>query len=144
MERVQTIANHTRWHPLYHFILAPMVLIYFIYSIVRLVLSPGLDRAEYVFLAVALVILTWLVRLNSLRVQDRLIRLEERLRFEKVLSPELAASAMNLRTSHYIGLRFASDDQLEELVAKVVSGELDDLKEIKMAVKDWRPDFLRV
>lgn len=144
MEEVQSMATHTRWHPIYHFVLAPMILINLIYSIVRLVLTPGWDRAEYVFLSVVLVILALLVRLNALRVQDRLIMLEERRRFEKVLSPELAAKSMNLRPSHYIGLRFAPDEELETLVARVVSGELDDLKEIKLAVKEWRPDFFRV
>lgn len=144
MEKVQTIANHTRWHPIYHFVLAPMMLINLIYSVVRLVQNPGWDSAEYVFLAIALVILTLLARTNALRVQDRLIRLEEQLRIEKLLSPNLATSTMKFRPSHFIGLRFASDEELEALVERVSSGELKDLKEIKKAIKTWRPDDFRV
>ncbi len=144
MEMTQDYQTHTRWHPPYHFVLAPIILINLIYSLVRLIQDPGWDRAEFFLLAVGLVILTLVARVNALRAQDRLIRLEEQLRFSKVLPPELAAKAMNLKPSQYIALRFASDDELSDLVNKVVGGELTEQKEIKMAVKSWRADFFRV
>lgn len=144
MDKVQDLSNHTRWHPPFHFFLAPVMLINLIYSVVRLIQDPGWDRGEYMLLAVALVVLTLLSRGNALRVQDRLIRLEEQIRFSKVLTPELSAKAMNLRASQYIGLRFASDEELPELVQKVVDGEVSDVKDIKTSVKKWRADFFRV
>ncbi len=144
MQATQDYNSHTRWHPIYHYVLAPIMLIHVIYTLVRLVQDPGWDRAEFFILSIGLVILTLLARVNALKAQDRVIRLEERLRFEKVLSPELAERASNFRASHLIALRFAPDSELTGLVQKIVDGELSESKEIKLAIKDWRPDFFRV
>ena len=107
MENKQDFATHTRWHAPFHFVLAPIMLIHLIYTIVRFVQDPGWDRGEFILLAIALVIMTLLVRTNPLKAQDRIIRLEERLRLQNVLPDELADKAMNLSASHYIALRFA-------------------------------------
>ncbi len=144
MQETQDYGNHTRWHPLFHFVLAPLMLVHVIYTIVRLVQGPGWDRAEFFVLSVGLVILTILVRTNALKAQDRVIRLEERLRFRKVLTPELADKAVNLRASQFIALRFAPDAELPVLVQKILDGELTESKEIKLAIKNWRPDHFRV
>ncbi|NNE68227.1 MAG: hypothetical protein HKN33_16810 [Pyrinomonadaceae bacterium] len=144
MERTQDYSTHTRWHPIYHFVLAPLMLIHLIYTIVRLVQDPGWDRAEFVLLAVALVIITFLVRINPLKAQDRLIRLEEQLRISKILPPDIAEKGMSLKASQYIALRFAPDEELEELITKIDSGELKEAKEIKLAIKSWRGDYFRV
>ena len=144
MQKPQSYENHTRWHPVYHFVLLPLILINLIYSVAFLVRNPNIDRAEYVLLAVALVLLTFVARAYPLRVQDRLIRLEERLRMRDVLSAETAEKAMDLRVSQYIALRFASDEELDGLVNRIADGELTDAGDIKKAIKEWRADYFRV
>ncbi|MDH3492777.1 MAG: DUF6526 family protein [Acidobacteriota bacterium] len=144
MEKTQDFKTHVRWHPPFHFVLAPLMLINLIYSIVRLVQDPGWDRGEFVLLSVALVILTLLTRNYPLKAQDRIIRLEERLRLATILGPEAAPKAMNLKPAQYIALRFASDEELPELVSKIEDGELTTQNEIKTAITNWRPDHFRV
>ena len=143
MAETQTFQNHVRWYPLVHFFVMPVLLINLIWQIVRIVQEPGLDRAEFILLSVALIGLAFAARLQALKVQDRVIKLEESLRFYKILPPELAAQAENLPTSYKLALRFASDDELPEMVQRTVSGEFTNTKEIKLAVKNWRGDYLR-
>jgi len=80
----------------------------------------------------------------STGVQDRVIRLEERLRLERTLPDELKGDIGRLTTDQLIALRFASDAELSGLVRRVLAGELTDRKSIKQAVQDWRPDHQRV
>ena len=80
----------------------------------------------------------------STRVQDRVIRLEERLRLERILPDELKGEIGQLTTDQHIGLRFASDGELTGLVRRVLAGELTDRSSIKQAVEDWRADHQRV
>ena len=88
--------------------------------------------------------LTFLVRLNPLKVQDRIIRLEENLRYQQVLSPVLMQQTNALRTEQIIALRFAANDELEELVSAVLAGKLSKNIEIKRAIRHWRADTFRV
>lgn len=143
-ETPQTYANHTRWHPPFHFFLVPLLLINFIYAAVQLYRFRDLDHVWLLVLAVALLVLNFLSRINALRVQDRLIRLEERVRYGQVLPAPLAQRAVDLPTRHIIALRFASDEELPGLVEQVLEGKLTKGDEIKRAVKHWRPDTLRV
>lgn len=144
MSEVQNYGNHTRWHPPFHFVLAPLMLANLIYAIVRFVQMPGWDRGEFVILSVALVMLTLLTRLYAVRNQDRVVRLEERIRYERVLPPELAARTGDLSISDVIALRFADDSELEVLMTKTLNGEFAKQKDIKMAVTKWRADLQRV
>lgn len=144
MEKIQDFKTHVRWHPPYHFVLAFIMLINLIYAVVRLVQDPGWDRGEFVFLSVGLVILTLLARTYPLKAQDRIIRLEERLRLATILGPEAAPKAMNLKPSQYIALRFASDEELPGLVSKIEAGELTSQDEIKKAITNWRADHFRI
>ncbi len=80
----------------------------------------------------------------STGVQDRVIRLEERLRMERLLPDDLKGRIEDLTTDQLIGLRFASDAELPGLVRRVLDGELTERKEIKQAVKDWRADHQRI
>lgn len=144
MAVTQSYANHTRWFPPYHYFLLPLMLANLIYWIVRMVQIPNWDHGWMIFLSIGLLGSILIARVQSLKAQDRVIRLEERLRFKEILSPKLADRAMKLRTSEYIALRFASDEELPELVEKTLNGEFEKPKEIKLAVKNWRGDYLRV
>jgi uncharacterized protein DUF6526 len=140
----QSYENHTRWHAPFHFFVAPVLLTNVIVAVVQLVRDPGLDRGWWLVVSIALLVLAALVRMNPLRVQDRVIRLEESLRYYQVLPEELATRAAQLTTAQTVALRFASDDELEGLVREVLDGGLKKPDEIKSAVKNWRADTFRV
>ena len=144
MKEAQNFKNHVRWYPPFHFVLAPLMLINLIYWAVRLFQEPGWDKGMLVVLAIALILLMLIARQFALTNQDRLIKLEERLRYERLLSPELAEKAAGLRTHQMIALRFASDEELAGLVERTIGGEFASQKEIKMAVTNWRGDYHRV
>jgi hypothetical protein len=143
MAETQTYQNHVRWYPLVHFIITPMLFLNLVWQIVRLSQERSWDRAENLFLAVALMLLSIAARNQALMVQNRVIRLEESLRYRELLSPDLVFQAEQLPTRTKIALRFASDEELPELVQRAISGELKDSREIKLAVKNWRGDYLR-
>jgi hypothetical protein len=144
MTETQNYQNHVRWYPLVHFILTPLLLFNLIWQAVRLYQDFNWDRAESVLMAVAFIILSIAARLQALKAQDRVVRLEERLRYKELLPKDLADKAANLKTSQIIALRFASDEELENLVARTLNREFKNTKEIKLAVKNWRGDYLRV
>ena len=140
----QTFTNHTRWQPPFHFFVAPVLLINVIWSVVQFVRGPALNSGWWIIVSLALLVLAFLVRLNSLRVQDRLIRLEEKLRYRQILSATLCQETAALTTGQIIALRFAGDEELEELVGAVLAGKLARTSEIKRAIKGWRADTFRV
>jgi hypothetical protein len=144
MTTPQTIANHTRWHPPFHFFIVPVMAINFIWSVVQLVRTPGWESGRWAVVSLALLTLTFLVRTNPLRAQDRVIRLEEELRYRRVLPAGLIQQTSTLTPRQIISLRFAADDELEELVSAVVTGKLTKPVEIKRAIKKWRADTFRV
>ena len=104
----------------------------------------SVKRLERIFRQEAGRVLATLVRLNSLKVQDRLIRLEEKLRYQQVLSPALCQQASALSESQIVALRFAADDELEGLVTAVLAGKFNKNADIKRAIKNWRGDTFRV
>jgi hypothetical protein len=144
MKDTQNYSNHTRWLPLVHFVLFPIFAFNLIWQTVRLYQEPRWDRVVMILLALAFIGLNVAARLQALRAQDRVIRLEESLRYQRTLQGELAEKAEALPTRLKIALRFASDEELAELVERTVSGELKTSKEIKLAIKKWRGDYLRV
>lgn len=141
---MQNYQNHRRFHAPFHFVLSPFLIFHLIYTIVRFVQEPGIDRAEYVLLALALLGTLVLARLNALKVQDRVIRLEEQIRYTHVLPKDLAFQAENLPLNQILALRFASDAELPELVSRALGGATQKPDEIKRAVQIWREDNLRV
>ena len=143
-ETTQNYENHTRWHPPFHFFLTPILLLNFIFAAVQLYRFRDLDHAWWLVLAVGLIVLGALARTNALRVQDRLIRLEERVRYQQVLPAPLAQGAGDLPLAQVVALRFASDEELPGLVQQVLEGKLTKGSEIKHAVRHWRADNLRV
>lgn len=141
----QNFANHTRFVPLFHFFSIPVFLINFLWSLYRL-RTLGLSFAGIfgVLLAAALVVLVLCARLFALAVQDRVIRLEERLRYERILPEGLRWRADDeLTVGQFVSLRFASDEELPQLVQKVLDEKLVERKAIKRLIKNWRPDYLR-
>ncbi len=144
MPTTQNYQNHVRWYPLVHFILSPLLFINLIWQTVRLYQEPSWDRGESVLLAVTLIILSVAARLQALAAQDRVIRLEEHLRYSELLNSEIAVRATGLTTGQMIALRFASDEELHGLIERTLNGEFKTNKEIKLAVVDWRGDYLRV
>jgi hypothetical protein len=139
----QTLKNHARFFPLFHFFVAPVLLINFLLTAWRLYKLPSAATAWSVVVALALVGLALAARLMALTVQDRLIRLEMRLRMHEVLPPELLARISEISRSQFVALRFASNTELPDLVREVLTGKLATQKAIKERVRNWQPDYLR-
>ncbi len=141
--RPQTYASHRRFDPLYHGFAAPVLaVIYPVWAIIHLWRHPTPQSVVWLLFALAVAVLAWRARSFPLAVQDRLIALEERLRLERLLSPEERTAAAELTDDQLIGLRFASDEELAGLVAAALAEKLS-RREIKKRVKSWRPDYRR-
>lgn len=140
----QSYANHVRWHAPFHFFVLPVMLINVIWSIAYCVRHPGWNQGWWIVVSLALLELTILARTNALKVQDRVIRLEERLRYQQLLPAELVQQSGLLAVHQLIALRFAADEEMAQLVREVLSGKLTKPAEIKQAVKNWRADDFRV
>src|SRR5258707_8780351 len=134
----QTFANHTRWQPTFHYFVLPVMLINVIWSIVVFVKAPDRNSGWWIVVSLALLVLVFFVRVNPLKAQDRLIRLEEKLRYQQVLSAALCQQASALDPGQIIALRFAGDDELEELVGAVLAGKINKKNEMNRAIKHWR------
>lgn len=143
-ERPQSYETHRRYIPAYHFFALPVVLINLVVEIVRLVRSPTLYQAWLVVFALALAIFVNFARYMAARVQDRVIRVEERMRLGRLLPTELQSRIDEIRPSHLVALRFASDEELPDLAQRCLAGELTKGEQIKKEIKTWRPDHLRM
>ncbi len=143
-DQPQSYANHTRYHPPYHYFTVPTTMIYLIWSVQRLLANPGADTGYALVGALAIFGAASVARLSPLRAQDRLIRLEERLRLTRLLPADLQPQIEALRPGHLVALRFASDAEVEGLVRKVLANPAMTSKEIKQQIRDWRPDHFRV
>jgi hypothetical protein len=139
----QTFANHTRWDPLFHFFALPVFLLLAIAGLVHFIWRPGLHSALMFIVAVALAIAVLKLRLYPLRVQDRVIRLEERLRLSSLLSEPLRSRIPELTEGQLVALRFASDAEVPKLAERAMSEKLSPA-DIKKAIQTWRPDYWRV
>lgn len=143
-EASQDYSNHIRRHPLYLFFLFPALTIHLAWSLWRLGQQPDWNHAEQSLLSVALIVMIFIMRAYSLKVQDRVIRLEERLRYQRVLPADLAAKAPDLPLRFIVALRFASDEELPGLAREALDGKFAKPDEVKRAIKSWRADYLRV
>jgi hypothetical protein len=139
---VQTYANHARWLPPWHFFVLPVLYANAIMSIVTLAKNASLGTFWAALVAVALGLGMTLARWMPLRMQDRIICLEESLRLESLL-PGRHLDIEKLTRDHLIALRFASDEEVPHLVDRILAGEIGKRDEIKRAVQHWRPDHLR-
>jgi hypothetical protein len=150
-KRPQTFANHTRIDPLFHFFVLPVsglvVLGVIFHSILHIVREPGVESVVHgvihILLAFALLTAVIKIRTYSLKVQDRVIRLEERLRLTQILPEPLRSRIPELTEDQLCGLRFASDGEVAKLAERALNEKLS-RKDIKAAIKNWRPDYWRV
>lgn len=138
----QTFANHARYVPLYHFVLSAMLLVYLVWTLWHLIAAPTGQHWVDLMMALAFIIFFIYVRQFPKTVQDRLIRLEETLRLQR-LAPDLARRAAEFSAGQFVGLRFASDEEFPALARKVLEEKIMSRTEIKRLVKNWRPDYLR-
>ena len=139
----QNLSNHTRFDPLFHFFILPVFAITFISTIVHLVRHPGLHSAWLVVFMLAAALAVTRMRTYAIKVQDRVIRLEERLRLAMLLDGPMRSRITEFSESQLIGLRFASDAELPALAARTLSEKLSKA-DIKKAIVQWRPDDWRV
>jgi hypothetical protein len=140
----QSYANHVKWVPLFHWFVLPMLLINFFWSIYRWKASGfSWDGLIGLLAALALFVLAFFARTFSMKVQDRVIRLEERLRCERLLPDDLKARIGEITPGQFVALRFASDGELPGLINDVLTDKVSDQKTIKKMVKQWRADHAR-
>jgi len=139
----QNFSNHARLDPAFHFFVLPVFAISLIITIVHLVMHPGLHSAWLVVFMLAAATAVTKIRTYALKVQDRVIRLEERQRLALLLGEPLRGRIGEFTESQLIGLRFASDAELPALAAKTLAEKLSKA-DIKKAVGQWRPDYWRV
>jgi hypothetical protein len=142
-EPVQSYKKHTRWLPPFHFFVVPVLLFNVINEIRHAWADPTRHFLFQAVVAAALLMLAFMTRVQAVTVQDRVIRLEMRLRLRGILPPDMHASINRLTPRQLVALRFASDEELPELVRDVVAGKLSAAKEIKMRIKSWQSDWLR-
>jgi len=140
---IQSYQSHARYFPLFHYFAVPVLALNFLNSIRHVYLAPNLSTAFQMVVAAALLGLALAARVMAITVQDRVIRLEMQLRLARILPPELQAKAAGIRKDQFVALRFASDQELPDLVREVCEGRLNTSKEIKMRVKNWQADWLR-
>lgn len=141
--RPQTYSNHAKLEPIYHFVAFPILVVNLVWSGRALFLSPSFESALTFALAFALIVLFFAMRVFSLSVQDRIIRLEERLRMERLLPADLQPRIPEFTPPQLVALRFASDTELPTLAREVLQQHLTDPRAIKQRIRDWRPDYLR-
>jgi hypothetical protein len=142
-EAPQTYKSHARFFPLFHFFVAPVLFINFFVAAWQLYKQASAATAWGLVVALALVGLAFAARLMALTVQDRLIRLEMRLRLQQVLPPELLGRVGEIERPQFVALRFASDAELPDLVREVLTGKLATQRAIKERVRSWQPDYFR-
>ncbi|MBW8868068.1 MAG: hypothetical protein JF610_12195 [Acidobacteria bacterium] len=142
-EQTQSYKNHTRFLPPFHFFIMPVMLVNFLNAGRHVFQQATLHNLWELVFALGLVALALFSRVQALTVQDRIIRLEERLRMRQLLPADLHPHIDTLTHRQLVALRFASDQELADLVRDVVAGQLATPKEIKQRVRNWRPDWLR-
>ena len=139
----QTLANHARFFPGFHYIAFPILAIVFFWSLWRVFTGFTVDRLLLALLATGTLVLLFVARLMALTVQDRVIRLEMRLRLAQLLPNDLRPRLHELTPRQLVALRFASDEELPDLVRTVLTDNIRDGRAIKKMIRKWEGDYLR-
>ena len=143
-QKSQDYASHRRYAPGYHFVTLPLVAIYVGWSIRRVMNNPVEDTWYALIGALALLGVYTFTRVFPLKVQDRVIRLEERIRLARLLPAEMHPQIDRMRASHLIAMRFASDEEVPALVQTVLANPGMSANDVKKQIRNWRPDWFRV
>ncbi|MGH9742229.1 MAG: DUF6526 family protein [Candidatus Acidiferrum sp.] len=140
----QNFQSHTKWLPPFHFFVLPVLFINLGFSLYWCGKAGySISGVLAVLVAAAILLGFMLARMMVMKVQDRLIRLEERLRLERILPADLRARISEFTMEQLVAMRFASDAELPELSRKVLDEKLNNRKAIKQLIKTWRPDYAR-
>jgi hypothetical protein len=139
----QNFGNHAQFTPIYHYFTAPLAVIFWIWAARRAATLRDIESHFDLLGATVMFGLVAVARVSPLRVQDRVIRLEEQLRLARVLPADLQSRVGELRPAHLVALRFASDEEVTELVRKVLANPAMTQKEIKQQVRNWKGDYFR-
>ncbi len=139
----QSAQSHAAWQPLFHFVAMPITLLAFFFFAWSAIIAPNRENLISAIYTFGIAVGVFASRIMALRVQDRVIRLEMRLRLKEILPAALAARFHELKVSQLVALRFASDAEMASLVERTLKGEFADQKSIKAAIKDWQSDYLR-
>lgn len=142
-KKPQSFANHTRWDPLFHYIALPIFALLPIATAIHFIWRPSLHLGLVFVVSVAAAIAVLKIRLYANRLQDRVIRLEERQRLELLMPEPLRSRIPELTEGQLVGLRFASDAEVAKLAQRALSEKLSQA-DIKKAIQTWRPDYFRV
>ena len=142
-QQPQSFQHHARFVPPFHFGVLMILLVNLLWSLYRLVKAPSWSTALATLMAFAFIGTAIYARNFALTVQDRVIRLEMRLRLERLLAADLKARIPELTVDQLIGLRFAGDDELPALTREVLEKNISDRKDVKRRVKNWQADHLR-
>ncbi len=140
----QNYSNHVRWAPAFHFVAAPILVLNAGWAIYRLFGGISFEKILNVLVAIALLITLAVARLFALRAQDRVIRLEMRLRMRELLPADLQGRINEFTPTQMVGLRFAGDGELPALARKVLDENITSATTIKKLITDWQGDYYRV
>jgi hypothetical protein len=143
MSQPQSFNSHARFDPPYHFFLTIVSIASIVVAVIYAVHHPSFDSVWLVVVAFAALVALFLMRSYPLKVQDRVIRLEERLRLQALAPTEWHTQIYRLTEDQLIALRFAADDEVVELAKQALEHNLN-RKQIKERIKSWRPDTWRV
>ena len=143
-DKTQTFSTHRRFIPAFHFFALPVLLVNMFVVASQFWRDPRPGTAWATLVAIALAIGIASSRFMPLRAQDRIIRLEERTRLERLLPADLRGRIGDLTERQLIAIRFAPDSEVPDITRRALSGELKSPGEIKRAIKDWRGDYFRV
>jgi hypothetical protein len=142
-EPAQSYKNHAKTVPAFHFVAVPLLMVNLVWAVRRATEAPSADTVIAATTAVALIIVAFLARIFALQVQDRVIRLEMRLRLREVLPIGLHPRIVDFTTGQLVALRFASDAELPELAQVVLRDHITNKKAIKLMIKEWHADHQR-
>ena len=143
-EQAQSFENHARMVPAYHGVATGLVVLPTLYFAYLAITDFSVERLAFFAFCAGMIIIALFARVFPLGVQDRVIRLEERMRMELLLPDDFKGRIKELATEHLIGLRFASDEELPGLVRRVLDEGIMDRKVIKEAIENWRADHQRI
>src|SRR5512136_120784 len=143
-EKSQSYENHARYVPGYHGVVFGIFVLNLLWSGYRVATDSSVGTLVNFLLAAAFLLLFFYARRFAATVQDRVIRLEMRLRLAQVLPADLRSEIGRFTVDQLIALRFAGDDELPALARRVLDEKLTDRDAIKKLVKNWQADLLRV